>query len=197
MRTQRRRRAAALGCIAIAAAIAIGARDSGSPSSPDPARVSPHAEAEQRNHASSRQPKVAELATSGPGGAHAAVEIDGLPPAGYIARHRPLALRVARRFLDGYFAFEVGQGGERAAREVAQTAAPSLAADLLAGGAQLPAAMDHLPPRAEVYAIDIEFDKPPTAALIRAEVKRDEDRSDIGVIAERKDTRWVITQITE
>jgi len=141
--------------------------------------------------------EIRELATSGPGSRAAAIERDGLPPAGYIARERPRALAVAREFLDGYLAFEVRQGGETAVRKVAQTATASLAADLLAGGAQLPAAMDRLPPRAEVYAIDIEFDKPPTAAQVRGEVRRGSDLSDIGVILERKGTRWVVVQITQ
>jgi hypothetical protein len=57
--------------------------------------------------------------------------------------------------------------------------------------------MDRLPPRAEVYAIDLEFDKPPSAAQVRAEVKRGSDRSDIGLIVQRKESRWIVTQIIE
>lgn len=135
--------------------------------------------------------------TSGPGSAGSALELDGLPPRGFIDRERPRILALARRFLGGYFAFEVGEGGRRAERQVAGSATPDLAADLLAGGAQLPAAMDRLPPRAEVYAIDLEFDKPPSAAQVRAEVKRGSDRSDIGLIVQRKESRWIVTQIIE
>jgi hypothetical protein len=140
---------------------------------------------------------VDDLTTSGPGSRENAVKLDGLPPTGFISRERPRALAVARRFLNGYFAYEARDDWPQGAREVAATATSDLASDLLAGGGTLTAVMDELPPAAEVYAIDLEFDKPPTTASIRAEVKRGSDRSDIAVIAKRKDTRWVITRITE
>lgn len=189
-----RRRAAALGCAALAVtALGLkpdgtdrpGERPAGSTATDHPSRDT------NRSH-------VAELATSGPRSREAAVALDGLAPAGYIGREQPRLVRVARRFLDGYFAFEVRDENWRwGARQVAAAATPQLASELLAGGATLPPVMDEFPPRAEVYALAVEFDKPPTTALVRAEVKRGSDRSDIAVIAHRRETRWVISKVTE
>lgn len=146
---------------------------------------------------SARDVAMADLSTSGAASRETAIALDGLPAIGFIEQHRARALAVARRFLDGYFEFEVRQNWRWGARQVAATATPGLVSTLLAGGAVLPSVMDEMPPRAEVYAIDIEFDKPPTTAQIRAEVKRGSDLSDIAVIATRKENRWVIAQITE
>jgi hypothetical protein len=197
MRTDKARRVAALTGIAVAAAIAIWTHLGGGENRPADSRPPTRDVATRSESRQAITVSVDELATSGPGGPQNARELDGLPPVGFIDRQRPHVLRVARRFLDGYFAFEVRQDWRWGARQVAATATPNLAAQLLAGGAALPPVMDEFPPRAEVYAIDVEFDKPATVAQARAEVTRGSDHSDIGVIAERRETRWVITKITE
>jgi hypothetical protein len=198
MRTPPRRRAIALACTALATAAVVGARDGTQRQSPPSDRALHAATATERSAPRAGiQAQIDRLATSGPATPEQAVELDGLPPAGFLRRERPEVLAVASRFLHGYLAFEVRQGGQAAVRRVAETSTPDLAADLLSGGAQLPAAMDRLPPRARVYAIDVEFDKPPVAAQVRAEVTRGSDLSDIAVIVERRAARWVVTQIVE
>jgi hypothetical protein len=197
MRHHKPRRAIALAAIALIAGLVLWTRTGDDSNAPHTATGPANPAAHDPEPGKSGGAAVSELATSGPTSRESAVELDGIAPAGYIARERPRALQVARRFLDGYFAFEVRENWRWGARQVAATATAELASDLLAGGAALPPVMDEMPPQAAVYAIDIEFDKPPTTAQIRAEVKRGSDRSDIGVIAHREETQWVITQITE
>jgi hypothetical protein len=197
MRHHKPRRAIALAAIALIAGLVLWTQAGDNANAPGASEGSASSAAHDPGPGTSADAAVPELATSGPTSRETAVELDGIAPAGFIARERPRALHTARRVLDGYFAFEVREDWRWGARQVAATATQGLASDLLAGGAALPPVMDEMPPRAEVYAIDIEFDKPPTTAQIRAEVKRGSDRSDIGVIAQREETRWVITQITE
>jgi hypothetical protein len=206
MTARSRQRAFALACLAVLGVVCLLAltdrgedegREPGAATQPvrTPPNVArpPRATRARRG----REGSIARLASAGPGRGPRAPRRERLAPPRFLRRERSRAIAVARRFLEALYAYEAGQEPECAAHTIRALATPRLAAELLQGPARLPATIDKAPPRAEILALAVEFDKPPTAAHVRAEVSRGGERSGGGAIVSLKDTRWTVTQLTE
>jgi hypothetical protein len=106
-------------------------------------------------------------------------------------------LASAERFLRAYYAYDAGRRDAEVLTGVREHSTPELTKRVLgAPTPRLPATMAQ-PPPARVVAISVEFDQPPTTALVRGRTARGSRESVSGVVLRLARGRWRASQLTE
>ena len=139
------------------------------------------------------------LGSAGPGSdPPSARRRERLGDPGFLRRQQPRVLGAAQRFLRAFYAYDAGSRDPKLTATVRGLSTGRLARRLLdASAPRLPAAMEHPPAPAWVIAMSVEFDQPPTTALVRVRTARGARESVSGLVLKLVRGRWRASQLTE
>lgn len=207
MSERARRRAFGVVCLLTAAVVALLTADGAKRQPPERAStavetVPPRTPTPRTRDRGARAPSRREtdrLASAGPGSDNERPRrADQHGSAAFLRREKPRVLASAERFLGAYYAYDAGGRDAEVLARLREHSTPELTKRLLGAPApRLPATMEHPPPPARVVAMSVEFDQPPTTALVRARTARGSRESVSGVVLRHARGRWRASQLTE
>ena len=139
------------------------------------------------------------LGSAGPGSdPPSARRRERLGDPGFLRRQQPRVLGAAQRFLRAFYAYDAGSRDPKLIAAVRGRSTASLARRLLGAPApRLPAAMEQSPAPARVIAMSVEFDQPPTTALVRVKTARGSRESVSGLVLKLERGRWRADRLAE